>query len=459
MKRFLATCRLPVVVVVFAAWWVVLGTVLKLAGPLFARPSDWNVKFSPEGTLTIWRYENATLGWTTWDRDMNFLSEQDSYASLYDQPRIIMAPMQSGRERADGAGIWQLSHAASYARWPNILPERYDGATRRTWYWLPDEKVFELYDAGSRRSLGRMGADGFAPHGRARPFGDVLTPWIAPEWHVPASTWVIVPTLNEVYLVHLSERTVRNLVRKSEAVIKKAAITPFVTWSTDMGRGVQEDATVYVNTTEALECYDSEGSLMASVPLTDAEKRAQVLEVGRTGTGTIVLVAWPRGWRLMPAEPAVVRWVDHSGTTLDTAELRLPEGIREDPSPLLKLSRAALVPLPYMHRRPRLAPLPADRERDWPQLATALLAGLVCAAVTGVHARRCFVTRRATILWCVFTLTCGVAALLTYFTASGRPRLERCNACGRRKPLAACTCPQCGAQVPAPPAKGIELFA
>ena len=53
----------------------------------------------------------------------------------------------------------------------------------------------------------------------------------------------------------------------------------------------------------------------------------------------------------------------------------------------------------------------------------------------------------------------GLPALLSYFTASGRPELERCPACGRAKPLSGLQCARCGAEVPAPAPKGTEIFA
>jgi hypothetical protein len=257
-----------------------------------------------------------------------------------------------------------------------------------------------------------------------------------------------------VRLVHLAGGSVKTVVEKPEADIENVALA-----RSGVGPSASHDdlGVVFVRTAESAEAYRAmNGDLLATLPLSPSEKAARRLGLCRTEPGGFVLVAAKGGARI---DGTTVRWVNGSGETVDHVELHEPQGRSDRPTHLRSVARGMLLPLPYLVCKSRTTRDARFFGLTSETLAVAMLVGALCALTIGLDARRSFVSVPGTIVWCIFALTCGAAALLSYFTTESRPGLERCHACGRTKPLSAPTCPRCHASVQSPSPKGIEIFA
>ena len=455
MRKFIVGCQLSVLATIFVAWALVLLVALSIISPIYQPPASyWHFAFSQEGEFTTYRFPSGSAVPEAYDRNMQFLG----FHRPGDVKCLGLAHMVTSQVDHNRWRLWQW-HS------PRVVLGQYDTSpiqereeeptSGRIWFWLPDEEVLEAYDSNTRKKLGRLGSDGFLPEGDPRPFTGFLGPCIWQRWMFSQTTWVLLPTRTSVHLAHLLDNSVRTVVEKQAPEIEDASMVRSLLWEPFLEQ-LGEGAAVYVKTSDRIECYDTEGNLVGSFTLAPAEKRASLLEVGRTRTNDFVIVTRPD---YVHVDGATVRWLDGAGNTLDEAKLHEPESADKGRPRLRSLIRGLLVPLPYLAwgsnnlyrwERSTLTPL---------TVGTALIAGLLCALVIGLLARRALVPAWKTVLWCVFGLTCGAAALLTYFTAASRPRLERCSACGRAKALSALKCPRCGAEVPRPPEKGIEIFA
>jgi len=435
--------RLPVVVAVFVGWSVALGIVLYgLTPALWPRSEYWGLEFSSGGELTVVRWLSGSDTVETYDRAMQFVGSRPARCGTAGQLDLArMRPADAGRWRG-----WRWGASQSYASFPSgtVFPESLEvPGSSVHWLWLPEEECFGAYDANTRRRVGYLGADGFSPHQRARPFGGWRPPYLSSGLFLWDSTYVLVPTPRAVYLAHLSERTVREIVEKDTPEVRYAAIAESPVISAPSG-GPGEDTVIYVWTTTSLECYEFAGALIASLPLTDAERQSPCLLAGRTGDGTFVIVGC-ESWNEIGG--ATVRWVDASGTTLDRAELPMPPRTGDRLPEARQVARGVLQPLPNLAWGTASWQAWRPYELTLLTAVAALAAGLLSALVIAVHSRLCFVPLWQTGLWCLFALGCGLSVLLTYLTTESRPELERCEACRRRKPFAAATCPRCGAQV------------
>jgi len=99
--------------------------------------------------------------------------------------------------------------------------------------------------------------------------------------------------------------------------------------------------------------------------------------------------------------------------------------------------------------------------RAWTEMWPALVAvGFVAAGIAGICYRR---QKRyalpGTAVWVAFVFLTGVPGWLGYRFHRRWPVLDPCPACAKPSPRDREACAQCGADFPAPAAKGIEVFA
>ena len=85
---------------------------------------------------------------------------------------------------------------------------------------------------------------------------------------------------------------------------------------------------------------------------------------------------------------------------------------------------------------------------------------LIIIAMAGfafMHAWPRRTSRPKLIFWLLFILAFNLAGLLTYLALNHTP-IIKCPACGRRRGLGKVNCAQCGAELPAPKRRKLDLI-
>ncbi len=93
----------------------------------------------------------------------------------------------------------------------------------------------------------------------------------------------------------------------------------------------------------------------------------------------------------------------------------------------------------------------------WPPLATLCLLAVLMAWLC--YRRQARYGLPWTKTWVVFVFLCGLPGLVAYYVHRRWPALKPCPNCGRSAPCDRSACFACGQEFPAPPPKGIEVFA
>jgi hypothetical protein len=83
---------------------------------------------------------------------------------------------------------------------------------------------------------------------------------------------------------------------------------------------------------------------------------------------------------------------------------------------------------------------------------------LLLAVATFIWARRVYFPWRRALAWTCFVLAFGPPGFITFRLSADWPRFVSCPNCGSRRPIDTEDCPRCGADWPAPPTTGIEIF-
>jgi hypothetical protein len=468
-ERRRARFRLPVVASDLAAWLATGLLALFLLSPAFPEPELCIARVTPEGELGFARYNRPTGRWELYDRDFALRGEWIPGPAGFSLESADLRPQDMAPRWWH---LWKWRFPWSYADRPCVIEDERPGRTL-LWYWLPEERVFEAYDVATRLPAGQVGRKGLEPEGRASAFERLPIPVPSHRWHLIQTTHLVLPTRDGAYLLHLSEDKVAELSGLEGKGAINAAITPTI--MVERGEyGMQADATLYVQTREAIHAYDIGARHLARLPLAPAERKAEMLRIARLPDDRYLILSVPAGRRWLYLDGMSARWLEAAGQTLNSAKVNAPVRFAPEPSPVCGVPVGILRPLGaclwarFEQARPHAVTLREVRIRNgflrwwYPSdaaLWTAAVMGLLCGVVVAWHARRALMGRWATAGWCLVALAAGPAGLLTYLTTAARPEREKCTACGRPKRLAAEVCPHCGAPVPEPPPRGTELFA
>jgi len=450
--RWILNSRVPTVLTIYLAALALVVFVCSLVGLAVGRDPNqfWRLQATREGDLTLRRHTAGGRAPESYDIQFHPLG-----TTPFLKPQATLELVYIGEPPGRALHLpWDVVWFQSYSIASDYLVEAEEvPGSNRLWFWLPDRRVFEAYDAHTRLLVGRLGADGFRATGQVEPFRTKPGAGLSMNWLVRRTTWLALPERGRVDLVHLADRTVRTLVKVADGERPGVAVTPPFLYPDT--RPLPERLCVFVRSAAILECYDFAGRRLAAVPLTEKERAAWALRVGRADDGTLILAA---SYKPLDIDGTSVRRVTPAGKTLEEHVLKVPKGMSWPPFPGEVANRlTACAAVLWLAAQPFMTYWGTSVTRTWSLLAGVAVA-LVSALVIAGCARRSRLSAGRRLAWTAFALVGGLPAVVAYFAAADLPPTERCQRCGRRKPVSQEVCSSCGAPVPAPEPTGVEIF-
>jgi hypothetical protein len=349
---------------------------------------------------------------------------------------------------------------------------RFYPSTQVDWYYVLSEDRIRGYSLVTRRCIGSLGPDGFAPADQAD-----ATRFAQP---LPTSWWTysggIMADAHAVYRLDFFAQEVRRLFSTADnaPIIGVAVVT-----SRSAAEGHSRLA-VAIATRDRVELHAMDGTLLFY--------QAHPFDLGKYRELNVSAVD----------ESYYLLWYAPSPTAQSLAFWKLPEYVLEFSPDGRELKRTELPPLYpsnpeawYTGLWAALVPLAAAIANvAWAVLLSALgdvdgavmLANLrrefmsgwspflvasflalavsivVCTVLTLWIARRYAFSRQARNWWALLAFLGGPAALLLLAALRDWPARENCSACGQKRVVDREECEHCGAPYPAPVADGTEIY-
>jgi hypothetical protein len=100
----------------------------------------------------------------------------------------------------------------------------------------------------------------------------------------------------------------------------------------------------------------------------------------------------------------------------------------------------------------------SDRALTIEMAAIIAALGVLLAVATLTWALRAGLSRRRAIEWALFVGLVGLPGLFAFRLAQDWPQTVPCPGCGTPRPIEGARCPHCGADWPAVPLRGTEIF-
>ncbi len=342
---------------------------------------------------------------------------------------------------------------SSYGRYQQ--PSHYFSFWRQTpdtlWYWTWNGRLLG-YDIASRRFIGSLGPDGFAPGSStgaarfSRPEGQVMSDYYYNSSY-PARTLM---TDHAVYLLDLEHRSVKPFFEATNNDRIGDAVDVAL-------QGYGWDYTI-VATTNFVYLLEPDGKPVWQTPYVPAYPAYNRVEVSfLEPSNRFALTLNPRYEpNKTNGRPVHVVWLaagQGAFTNLD-----LPSIVRGWTPPWAeRLTGLGLPPAFFLIV-------------DWfygrqssitfllPELLPSLVAAVACAIVGWWLGRRYHFTVGSQLKWAVFHLFTGLPGLLGFLCVQEWPAREPCPRCTKPRLVDREKCEHCGAGFAPPPRNGTEIF-
>jgi hypothetical protein len=410
--------------------------------------------------VETYQNENVPIYHTLDGKRLGSIKPDDTMGGVF-----VRAPRSQGA--ACDSWNWRITHIFSQSSG--------DLSDSVTWYFVRDGEprghgYLVGYDPTTKLKVGCIGRNGFQPD---EPTAEQQFPldahdvplesaWIMchlvyslkqPGGRYPVSNrdLLYLVTRDGLVLVDLKSRTA-NLVRNDASLISVNA------WGHD---------TILVRTPSRVLALDRDGKEVDAYPI-PAELRDADLEWYRLGKDKILLHAYWEG------NGTDLFWLDAAGKIVRRERVNL-QPISREPNIAEHAGSLLVVPSPALHAALLVGNpwLESPRSPDhavsyfvalgralnlaWPRLLVASVAGILFAVF-------CYRWQRQyglpwTWVWTLFVLLFGLPAFFGYLAYRAWPARLPCPHCGRRVPRDRPACCACGQNFPAPPPKGIEVFA
>jgi len=374
------------------------------------------------------------------------------------------------------AGPEYLSKRFTALQWGGRIVCVYnDWYGSENWYFLHDGKLhghgcFVGYDKVAKEKIGYIGRRGFRPD---EPPPDQQFPVDGRKMYGYGGTWLINSNNYSAgetkYLLVDDGLTQINLNKRSVTVLRKVPDPisgAFLEqpWSAnrDASKESKTTPTFLLRTPDRIIILAADGKEIKNYPLPPELREVNVQWFSLPGDKALVLE---------PYSGRELFWLDASGKIArrEHVELRTrgQSEFMQDatvsvavPSPAFLVGVAVCYPWGPAECPDSVeysAALGKAFAKFWPVLLVTGIVGIVLAYV-------CYRRQRNyglpwTWVWTVFVLLFGLPAYFGYLAHRAWPALLPCPHCGRRVPRDRPACFACGREFPAPPPKGIEVFA
>jgi ABC-type transport system involved in multi-copper enzyme maturation permease subunit len=320
------------------------------------------------------------------------------------------------------------------------------------WYWNRNGRLWG-YDLASRRFIGSLGPNGFAPGrfdgaGHFNPpenrYGDYYF-----DWSYPAKT---LTADSAVYQLDLENRTVKNFLTGGD--------------NDPVGQNVDVSLNSYdwnytiVVTKKFIRLMTPDDSTVWQLPYQPAYPAYNSIQISfLEPTNKFAVWFTPNyntnqmmGWKL----PTHIIWVATGQGVLKDTDL--PTSHVESTASLGEQLFATVTPpvagilsvfiygfrvIPYI---------------PWKEILFALAGAVVCIGFGWRSGRKYHFTGAAQLKWAVFHLLFGLPGLLTFFCVQEWPAREPCPKCNKLRLVDREKCEYCGADFAPPPRNGTEIF-
>jgi ABC-type transport system involved in multi-copper enzyme maturation permease subunit len=319
------------------------------------------------------------------------------------------------------------------------------------WYYWNKYGRLVGYDIATRRLIGSLGPDGFAPNlsGDGSRLGD------GRNNNYPAVSRRIINTADTVYALDLEHRatkaifTITNTPNETIGGIGEVSLNgydwdytivvtrSYVRLLTPDGKAVWQFA------------YKSNHPAYGQITVAFLDSRNQfalwLVPSGYTQEKT--------GWKL----PMQVTWLDREQGVLKSTDLPVlfhnrHDFARENKLISLSISPMLMVMTPLTNEQPRLEDIP------WVLVKFSLVAALICIPVGWWLGCRYNLSVPARLGWAAFHLGFGIPGLLTFLSVQEWPAREACPNCKKLRTVDREKCEHCGADLAPPEKNGTEIF-
>jgi hypothetical protein len=404
----------------------------------------------------------------------------------------------------DRSAIREIEIPLSGAAWPRSHSYRncaryflpYANSTtsgEEHWYYVPDQGRLVGYEKESKRFLGSIGPDGFAPSGgqpRER-FRGELSSYPTFLYDAGAPAYLCFP--DGVYTVDFPRRAVQPLFTPpgGETVL----------WAARWKDEKQKVSLAIVGTDKSVHALDEAGALVFSAPLAYDRENYGVVRVGRLEDRRRFVVWYEPSWylrvdagKIMPSYVVEYEVDDADGRKegREVARRTVPPRPLDEPvtgealfglatppaegavlvgGPRYLFSAAQadggteVQPLTFLLAFPAQYFIPGAGWDTAPEggaglafKVLALLSAAACAFVCFLLARRYAFSHPRRIGWALGGFAFGWVGLLLMLTLQEWPARVRCPSCGRERRVDRDRCEPCGAPHALPATDGTEIF-
>jgi hypothetical protein len=359
-------------------------------------------------------------------RPLSKAKRDDEYISIASVPLQGLPTKRSGwAERRQSEG---LHNEMAYAY-------RVGFSDSAEWFYIAPRRVIEGFDPVSRRFIGSVGPNGFAPATEApRPFPEPL--------HLGLRDFA---SRTAVFHVDFKRHEIHFLLRTT---VDDPVIFAPQTFNTGK-RGERVLSALLTRST--IYIFDGATELFR-LPLEHSFPQYQALEIAQIRDGRFIFHYTNGTSTDLPQRDWLVE-ADADGHIIRRVELPPLTGFPRHDSPWVEAGVKSAI-------SPFLLVLGTVLTEKYNYLAFIMAAvmGIVSAAFTFWLSRRYAMGRSASLLWTIFNLFAGIPGVLTLLSVRQLPAHVVCPHCGKRRVVTRDLCEHCAAPFSMPTLEGIEIF-
>ena len=316
------------------------------------------------------------------------------------------------------------------------------------WYFWNRYGQLVGYDRMTRRFIGSLGANGFAPG-----LSTAADPFMMPAYHYAQGFSRTLATTSALYELDLDNRATRVLLRTASDDPIEAFNDLVLT---------MHDWNALVVTRHFVHLLSTDGSVVLKEPYEPLRSRQTDIRVffleppGRFALWIAPGFTANAGPEKSP--PTQVTWIERNQGVTKRAEL--PPLPWQNPTPRVwEISMSSVVP-PGLVVALRIftAPDSAAQIEARIILISFATAALICVPIGWWFALRYKFSRATRFGWAAFLLLSGVPGLLAFLSVHDWPARVPCPNCKKPRAVDLDQCPHCGSEFPAPEKTGIEIF-
>lgn len=307
--------------------------------------------------------------------------------------------------------------------------------TSAAWYYVAPRRTIKGFDEVSRRFIGSVGPNGFAPSTEEpQPFPEPLV-----------SGMRDFASRTSVFHIDFKRREIQFLLRTTS---NDPVIAVPVTFNTGK-RGERVLSALLTRST--IYIFDGATELFR-LPLEHSFPQYQALEIAQIRDGRFIFHYTNGTSTDLPQRDWLVE-ADAHGHIIRRVELPPLTGFPRHDSPWVEAGVKSAI-------GPFLLVLGTVLTEKYNYLAFIMAAvmGIVSAAFTFWLSRRYALGRSASLLWTIFNLFAGIPGILTLLSVRQLPAHVVCPHCGKRRVVTRDLCEHCAAPFSMPTLEGIEIF-